>query len=665
MTKDQRYEYLETKIGELEKRIFKYERAEEALRESEERFRVLFEFAPDAYYLNDLQGTFVDGNKAAEKMIGYDKAELIGKNFLELRLFAPDQRQKAATALARNVEGKATGPDEFTLLRKDGTQVIAEISTFPVTIKGKAVVLGIARDITKRKQAEEALRVSEESYRELANSITDVFFAMDKELRYTYWNKASENLTGVSARDAIGKSLLEIFPDTPQTRKAEKAYLDVLKTQQSQTFINEYQLGGKDFFFEISAYPSSRGLSVFVKDVTERKQAEDTIQSHVKRLEVINDVHHAILNANSAEQIVTCSLRHIPKLFPCVRASVAHFDLQAGKAVLLGVYANCKTKIGTGTELPLSFFRIAETLQHGKIGQIKDVQALTRRSLIYQTMLDEGVLSCVNIPLIAHGNLVGSLNLGSNKPGPFFPEHLEPILQIANPIAVAIQQALQLTSLAKHREQLRFLTKRLLEAEESERRLLARELHDQAGRNLTALGLNLNILSNYLSPEGKALLNDSLSLLEETTRQIREVMVELRPPTLEQYGLAAALRFCADQFSKRTRLPVVDNIQLAGRLPPTVENAFFRITQEALNNIAKHAEATQAILVLEEKESVVRLSISDDGKGFDPAGITQQQPETKWGLLSMRERAIAVGARLDVKAQTGKGTEILVEWPHD
>jgi PAS domain S-box-containing protein len=146
---------------ELKREIAHRRDAEEALRESEERFRTLFEFAPDAYYLNDLQGAFIDGNKAAEKLIGYGKAELIGKNFLNLRLSPPDQHPKAAAALAMNVQGKPTGPDEFTLVRKDGAQVIAEISTFPVTIKGKTVVLGIARNITKRKQAEQALKQRE------------------------------------------------------------------------------------------------------------------------------------------------------------------------------------------------------------------------------------------------------------------------------------------------------------------------------------------------------------------------------------------------------------------------------------------------------------------------------------------------------------------------
>ncbi len=138
--------------------ITERKRAERELREREERLKILFDFAPDAYYLNDFKGKFIDGNIAAEKLIGYKKEELIGKSFLKLNLLPAHQLPKAAALLAKNAMGKPTGPDEFTLNRKDGTQVTVEISTFPVNVHDEALVLGIARDITERKRAEEELQ---------------------------------------------------------------------------------------------------------------------------------------------------------------------------------------------------------------------------------------------------------------------------------------------------------------------------------------------------------------------------------------------------------------------------------------------------------------------------------------------------------------------------
>jgi PAS domain S-box-containing protein len=129
---------------------------------------------------------------------------------------------------------------------------------------------------------------------------------MDKDLRYTYWNRSSEKLTGISEKDAIGKSLYDIFPDTPDTRRAEREYLDALRTQMPKTFINEYQLGGKDFFFEISAYPSKGGISVFARDITERKRAEEEILrlSNAVKMStdsiIISDLDARIIDVNEA-----------------------------------------------------------------------------------------------------------------------------------------------------------------------------------------------------------------------------------------------------------------------------------------------------------------------------------------------------------------------------
>jgi PAS domain S-box-containing protein len=133
-------------------------KAEEELRESEGRFRTLFKFAPDAYYMSDLGGNFIDGNRKAEELIGYTREELIGRTFLELDLLPVEELQKATELLAKNMEGKPTGPDKFTLKNKDGRQVAVEIRTIPIDIGGQDVVLGIARDVSELKRTEEKQR---------------------------------------------------------------------------------------------------------------------------------------------------------------------------------------------------------------------------------------------------------------------------------------------------------------------------------------------------------------------------------------------------------------------------------------------------------------------------------------------------------------------------
>jgi len=152
----QEIESLQNQIARLKKEdIAEAKQALAALKDSEKRFKTIFEYAPDAYYLSDLKGTFIDGNIAAEKITGYKKKELIGKNFLKIKLLPPSQLAKAAAELTKSTLGKATSPEEFQLIRKDGKKVMVEIATLPIKIKGKFQALGIARDITARKAAEE------------------------------------------------------------------------------------------------------------------------------------------------------------------------------------------------------------------------------------------------------------------------------------------------------------------------------------------------------------------------------------------------------------------------------------------------------------------------------------------------------------------------------
>ncbi|GAF91474.1 unnamed protein product, partial [marine sediment metagenome] len=162
-------ELVDTNIG-LRKEIAERKQAEEELRSSEERLKVLFESAPDGYYLLDTEGKFIDGNKAAEEMVGYDRGELIGKTFVDAGLARPEDMPELVGSFVRSLQGEATGPDECVLVRKDGSTVAVEIRAFPASIAGKFVVLGSARDITARKKVEGELRRSEEHFRALIDN---------------------------------------------------------------------------------------------------------------------------------------------------------------------------------------------------------------------------------------------------------------------------------------------------------------------------------------------------------------------------------------------------------------------------------------------------------------------------------------------------------------
>jgi two-component system sensor histidine kinase UhpB len=211
-------------------------------------------------------------------------------------------------------------------------------------------------------------------------------------------------------------------------------------------------------------------------------------------------------------------------------------------------------------------------------------------------------------------------------------------------------------------QDLHALTRRLVQAEELERRRIARELHDRVGQNLSALNINLDIVLRQLEDaQSRRRLEDSLALVDATLQSIENVMADLRPPLLDEYGLGAALAWYAEEYAQRTGIAVsVDNAHDAARaLRPEAAVALFRIAQEALNNSAKHSAAKRIRVLLEDEEDAIVLSISDDGRGF----AAEQAPRGRWGMTTMRERAEAAGGRLSVESSLGNGTTVRATVP--
>lgn len=220
--------------------------------------------------------------------------------------------------------------------------------------------------------------------------------------------------------------------------------------------------------------------------------------------------------------------------------------------------------------------------------------------------------------------------------------------------------------------ELRRYAQRMMALEEELRKKFAAELHDELAQDLTALALNLTIVNNSLSRELREKLGErmqiSSGLVEEMGRKIREMMINLRPPVLDNFGLVPALRWYADLFTKKTGIVVDSQLEeIEPRLCDALETTFFRLTQEALTNIHKHAAARGVTLILKRDEGRVRLAISDDGQGFNVKAHQLLEPFSRcgWGLILMRERAESVGARFSLDSTPGQGTTISVETGED
>jgi PAS domain S-box-containing protein len=214
-----------------------------------------------------------------------------------------------------------------------------------------------------------------------------------------------------------------------------------------------------------------------------------------------------------------------------------------------------------------------------------------------------------------------------------------------------------------HAEQLRAISQRVVEIQETERRELSAELHDRLGQDLAAINLNLHIIKDQLPAELRTKvgqrLDDSIALVERTVEVVRDVAGALRPLVLDDYGLAVTLKSHGEQFAARTGIRVlVESKHPVPRLQQETEMTLFRINQEALTNVLKHAKAGMVRLTLAADAENVFLTIADDGCGFDAESRTDHRTNGL-GLLIMQERLRAVKGSLRVESRPGAGTSVI------
>jgi signal transduction histidine kinase len=207
----------------------------------------------------------------------------------------------------------------------------------------------------------------------------------------------------------------------------------------------------------------------------------------------------------------------------------------------------------------------------------------------------------------------------------------------------------------------------LLEAQETERQNIARELHDQIGQLLTAIRINLqNVRDSSKTAKSETLTDEGMTLVDDALGQVRDLSFQLRPSLLDDLGLIAALRWYADRYRQRTGIKTKRVIELAGqRLPRQLETACFRIVQEAMTNVARHGGAKKVVINLRMLNDEIFLSVKDNGCGFDSRSMNSRSFPIRLGLRGMEERALALGGRLEIESAPGQGTEIRAYFPNE
>lgn len=432
---------------------------------------------------------------------------------------------------------------------------------------------------------------------------------------------------------------------------------------------------------EIVYDESGRPIRMFgtVQDITERKQAEQTLRRLNRELQAISNCNQALLRATDEQTLLDEICRIVCNEASYRMAWAGFAENDAAKTV--------RPAAAAGSEdgyLAIANFSWGETergrgpvgtaIRSGETICVQDFATDPGVALWRKDALQRGYRSKIALPLKdENAHTFGVLCIYSAEPNFFTPDEVRLLEELAGDLAFGI---ITLRTRAAHKqaeEELRRqatwlheLSRQVLQAQEVERRAIARELHDEIGQVLTAVSTNLQTIQ--LSSDAATLaerLNESVGLVDEALRQIRDLSLDLRPSMLDDFGLVPALEWFVDRQAQRSGFSAELAVEPAElRMPPNLETTVFRVAQIALTNVARHAQATHVCVALRQDAAELELLIRDDGIGFDVAAALERASRgATFGLLSMQERVRLVGGTLEIESTPGMGTEIRVRLP--
>ncbi|MDQ3711451.1 MAG: PAS domain S-box protein [Acidobacteriota bacterium] len=599
-------------------------------------------------FATDLGGIVIYWNRVAEQLYGWLAEEAIGRNVLELTTPKPSIRQ-AAEIMTRLRQGKSwTG--EFIMQRKDGTTFPAQITNSPIYDKQRLIgIIGLSNDITERKLIEKALRVSETRYRSLLENANDIIYSHDLLGNYVTVNGVAEKITGYSLEELKKMNITEfIVPEHHELiqQVIEKKLYDPTPT------VYEFDIITKDGHrrtleanSRVSSIEGERlAIEGVARDITERKQAEEELRRQ-------RDFTNAI-TTNIGDGIYAVDQRGLVTFMNLAAEKILGWN----ESEMLGknMHETIHFQKADGTRVSDQDCPILEVLKSGKNVHIEDdVFSLRDGSII--------PIAYTSSPIITNGQIAGAVLVfhviterkRTEKALQHEREELEFRVQ---------ERTKELEKANKERVE---ILHQLVTAQEDERKYIARELHDQLGQEMTVLRLKLDVLKKMCDNNEE--LCKQVDEIQMVARQLDSdvdfLAWKMRPTVLDDIGIVAALDQYIRQWSAHFNIPVEFNAERFSktRLKPEIESNFYRITQEALNNIYKHAKASKVNVLLEPRDGSIVLIIEDNGVGFETG--KKISVEKGMGLVGIGERAALIGGKFEIESTEGAGTTLYVSVP--
>lgn len=688
--------------------------AEDEQHRSQDSLQRIFNASPASIAVTTLvEGRFLYFNDSALRLAGFRREEIVGQTNASLG-FWPNG-WSLARLICQLRKGKPVLNYEHVVQVKGGEPLYLLSSFDLIELDGHACVINISIDISDRKRAEKTIRQMNKdltSLMELGQLLAsnayldDLLFSVVRSVHsiftqaegVTLWlydekldrvvakawtgfdNQAMSGLTTSPTRGIIGSifsqgrpRIVEDYSALPTRSVTGKTELDSVKSLLGVPLQSDGQVFGVMFATSYAAAGAFGQEDVRLLQSL-ANQVALTIKNH-QLFEAESSAHHLADTLRAAYLAISKSLNLrvvLENLLDVLRDLVpydsADVELLQDQSQLViwaarGYEAfNPYAKI-SGSRFNLDDFKLTkymietrQSLLAADVNQFPDWVRLQESSHIN---------SWLGVPIIVQGEVIGLYSVDKAQPGFFTTEHLKLAEMLALPAALAIGNARLFEEVSANREQLQLLTRRVYAAQEEERLRLSRELHDDLGAMLTPLKSRLFKLSAEEAPDPMRVRSEievAIGMIDGVIQQVRRLGRDLRPPSIDAVGLAPVMQEYCRTYAKHTGLEI--SFESPFPLPPLpgdVSIGLYRILQEALTNIVRHAQATRVSVTLRLEQDLLQLAIADDGHGF-PEGVDPHSSQGI-GLAGMRERLALLQGTFTVTSLPGRGVRLQASLP--
>jgi PAS domain S-box-containing protein len=669
--------------GEVEYLVFSLQdvterkRVEEAVKAERQRFNDVLEMLPAYLVLLTPDYHVPFANRFFRERFGESRGQRCFEYLFGRR--DPCETCETYTVL------KTMAPHEWEWTGPDGRNY--DVFDFPFTdTDGSTLILEMGIDITERKQAEEALRAASLYTRSLIEASLDPLITISADGKITDVNSATELVTGVPREQLIGSDFSEYFTEP---EKAREGYKKVF----SEGYVRDYPLAIRhtsgrvtEVLYHATLYRNEagevQGVFAAARDITVRKGLQRHIEAtnallnlFVKmrtRKDYLDGVLELVQNwcgCRCAGIRVLDSHGNIPyetyvgfsrefwesenwlsireHQCACIRVILGEIDPQEAGMVTPGGSFCCRNTA-----------RFIENLSEAEKSRYRGV------------CIQNGFLSVAIVPIRYREKIIGAIHLADEMENKVSFKALEFIESVTPLIGEAVIRFDLEEEVKESEGRLRFVSSELLRVQENERKRISREIHDSLGQSLSAIKFKIESITQQMRESRYKKMAESLEtvlpIIQGSIEESRRIQMDLRPSILDDLGIIATLTWFSREFQQTYSDIRIDKeiVIQENEVPDNLKTVIYRISQEALNNIAKHSEADLIHFSLKKAADRIEMTIQDNGRGFDPEETLSVEASRKGlGLTSMRERAELSGGSFTVESTVGKGTIIKAVWP--